>query len=45
MRLQEIRQEIGDVERMLKGMIKSLKDKHLDPFSQLIGRRPKPFNS
>jgi len=30
-RLQEIRQEIGDVERMLKAMIKSLKNKHLNP--------------
>jgi len=30
-RLQEIRQEIGDVERMLKVMIKSLENKHLDP--------------
>ena len=48
-RLQEIRQEIGDVERMLKAMIKSLENKHLnpwildrlDPFSQLIGRRTK----
>ena len=30
-RLQEIRQEIGDVERMLKAMIKSLENKHLNP--------------
>ena len=27
----EIRQEIGDVERMLKAMIKSLENKHLNP--------------
>jgi hypothetical protein len=47
-RLQEIREEIGDVERMMKAMIKSLENKHLNPrlldplapFSQLlIGRR------
>ena len=30
-RLQEIRQEIGDVERMLKALIKSLENKHLNP--------------
>jgi len=30
-RLQEIRQEIGDDERMLKAMIKSLENKHLNP--------------
>ena len=30
-RLQELREEIGDVERMLKSMIKSLENKHLDP--------------
>ena len=30
-RLQELREEIGDVERMLKAMIKSLGNKHLDP--------------
>ena len=30
-RLQEIRQGIGDVERMLKAMIKSLENIHLDP--------------
>ena len=30
-RLQEIRKEIGDVERMLKAMIKSLGNKHLNP--------------
>jgi hypothetical protein len=30
-RLQEIREEIGDVERMLKAMIKSLENKHLNP--------------
>jgi hypothetical protein len=30
-RLQEVREEIGDVERMLKAVIKSLENKHLDP--------------
>ncbi len=30
-RFQEIRQEIGDVERMLKAMINSLENKHLNP--------------
>ena len=30
-RLQEIRQEFGEVERMLKAMIKSLENKHLKP--------------
>ena len=30
-RLQEIRQEIGDVDRMLKAMIKSMENKHLNP--------------
>ena len=30
-RLQELRADIGDVERMLKAMIKSLENKHLDP--------------
>jgi len=29
--LQELRGEIGDVERMLKALIKSLESKHLDP--------------
>ena len=29
-RLQELREEIGDVERMLKAMIKPLEDKHLN---------------
>jgi len=41
--------EIGDVERMLKALIKFLEKEHLDPgileplnpFSQLIGRRTK----
>jgi len=28
---QEIREEIGDVERMLKAMIKSQENKHLNP--------------
>jgi len=30
-RFQERREEIGDVRRMLKAMIKSLENKHLDP--------------
>ena len=30
-RFQEIRQEIEDVETMLKAMIKSLENKHLNP--------------
>ena len=30
-RFQEIREEIGDVARMLKAMIKSLENKHLNP--------------
>jgi len=29
--LQNLRAEIGDVERMLKALIKSLENKHLDP--------------
>jgi len=29
--LQELRKEICDVERMLKAMIKSLENKHLNP--------------
>ena len=29
--IQKIRAEIGDVERMLKALIKSLENKHLDP--------------
>ena len=29
--LQKLREEIGDVERMLKAMIKSLENKHLNP--------------
>ena len=29
--LQELKEEIGDVERMLKAMIKSLENKHLNP--------------
>ena len=32
-RLQELREEIGDVERMLKAMIKPLENKHLNPGS------------
>ncbi len=47
-KLQELREELGDVERMLKAMIKSLENKHLNPgildslnpFSQL-GEDPK----
>jgi len=46
-KLQELREELGNVEGMLKAMIKSLENKHLNPgildslnpFSQLIGRR------
>jgi len=30
-RLQKLRAEIGDVEKMLKALIKSLENKHLDP--------------
>jgi hypothetical protein len=30
-RLQKLRAEIGAVERILKALIKSLKNKHLDP--------------
>ena len=30
-RLQDIRGEIGDVERMLKALIRSLENKHLNP--------------
>jgi len=30
-RLQELREEIGDIERMLKALIKSLENKHLNP--------------
>ncbi len=30
-RLQELRMKIGDVERMLKALIKSLENKHLNP--------------
>jgi four helix bundle protein len=30
-RLEKLRAEIGDVERMLKALIKSLENKHLDP--------------
>ena len=31
-KLQELREELGDVERMLKAMIKSLENKHLNPW-------------
>ena len=30
-KLDQLKKEIGDVERMLKAMIKSLESKHLDP--------------
>jgi len=30
-RHQELREEIGDIERMMKAMIKSLENKHLNP--------------
>ncbi len=30
-KLQELREELGDVERMLKAMIESLENKHLNP--------------
>ena len=30
-KLQELREELGDVERMLKAMIKSLENKHSNP--------------
>ena len=30
-KLQEFRDELGDVERMLKAMIRSLENKHLNP--------------
>ncbi len=30
-KLQKLREELGDVERMLKAMIKSLENKHLNP--------------
>ncbi|NNK84270.1 MAG: hypothetical protein HKO91_01805 [Desulfobacterales bacterium] len=35
-RLQELREEIGDVERMLKAMIRSLENKHLNRNSKGI---------
>ena len=35
----QLNKEIGDLERMLKAMIKSLENKHFNPFSQLIGRK------
>ena len=31
-KLQELLEELGDVERMLKAMIKSLENKHLNPW-------------
>jgi len=34
-KLQELREELGGLERMLKAMIKSLENKHLNPFSNL----------
>ena len=30
-KLQELREALGDVERLLKAMIKSLENKHLNP--------------
>jgi hypothetical protein len=30
-KLQELREALGDIERMLKAMIKSLENKHLNP--------------
>ncbi len=30
-KLQELKEELGDVERMLKAVIKSLENKHLNP--------------
>jgi hypothetical protein len=44
-RIFELQSDRGEVERMLKALIKSLENKHLnprilDPFFQLIGRRP-----
>ena len=30
-KLQKLREEVGDVERMLKAMINSLENKHLNP--------------
>jgi len=30
-KLQELREELGDVDRMLKARIKSLENKHLNP--------------
>ena len=30
-KLQELREDLGDVERMLKAMINSLENKHLNP--------------
>jgi hypothetical protein len=36
-KLQELREEVWDVERMLKRMIKSLENKHLNPW-------PRPIN-
>ena len=30
-KLQKLREELGDIERMLKAMIKSLENKHLNP--------------
>jgi len=51
-RLSELQRDIGEVERMLKSLIKSLENKHLNPrtlesrtpFSQLIGRRTLTLN-
>ena len=35
----KVRKEIGDVERILKAMIKSLDNKHLNPFSRFIAKQ------
>ena len=37
-KLQELSEELGDVERMLKAMIKSLENKHLNRKSERIPR-------
>ena len=37
-KLHELREELGDVERMLKALIKSLKNKHLNRNSERIPR-------
>jgi hypothetical protein len=37
--LKGIQKDLAEVERMLKALIKSLENKHLNPFLQLNGRR------